>query len=127
MTSASIATCSSFVRPRSSSSPSAAASARRSMQKSRATRTLRSAGLVSVVFDRRFTAQQVDAFVDALRLFRIGWSWGGPVSLAVPYDTRAIRDGKSPYEGMLVRFCLGLESVDDLVADATQALGVLAG
>jgi cystathionine beta-lyase len=85
------------------------------------------AGLVSVVFDRRFTAQQVDAFVDALRLFRIGWSWGGPVSLAVPYDTKAIRDGKTPYDGTVVRFCLGLEAVDDLVADATQALGVLTG
>jgi cystathionine beta-lyase len=85
------------------------------------------AGLVSVVFDRRFTGQHVDAFVDALRLFRIGWSWGGPVSLAVPYDTKTIRDGKSPYDGMVVRFCLGLEAVDDLVDDATQALGVLAG
>lgn len=84
------------------------------------------AGLVSVVFDRRFGTQQVDAFVDALRLFRIGWSWGGPVSLAVPYDTRAIRDGKSPYDGLLVRFSLGLESLDDLVADAEGALGALA-
>jgi len=84
------------------------------------------AGLVSVVFDPRFAAPQIDAFVDALRLFRIGWSWGGPVSLAVPYDTRAIRDGKSLYEGLLVRFSLGLESLDDLIADAEQALGVLA-
>lgn len=84
------------------------------------------AGLVSVVFDKRFDSRQVDAFVDALRLFRIGWSWGGPVSLAVPYDTRTIRDGSSPYEGLLVRFSLGLEAVDDLIADAEQALGVLA-
>ena len=44
------------------------------------------AGLVTVEFDPRFTPVQVDAFVDALRVFRIGWSWGGPVSLAVPYD-----------------------------------------
>jgi cysteine-S-conjugate beta-lyase len=84
------------------------------------------AGLVSAVFDRRFTAPQVDAFVDALRLFRIGWSWGGPVSLAVPYDPRAIRDGKTAYEGPLVRFSLGLEAVGDLVADAERALAVLA-
>jgi cystathionine beta-lyase len=84
------------------------------------------AGLVSVVFDRRFTAAQVDAFVDALQLFHIGWSWGGPISLAVPYDTRAIRDGRSPYEGTLVRFSLGLEALDDLIADAERALRVLA-
>src|SRR5690606_23834399 len=36
------------------------------------------AGLFSVVFDERFTVAQVDAFVDALRLFRIGYSWAGP-------------------------------------------------
>lgn len=84
------------------------------------------AGLVSVVFDGRFASHQVDAFVDALRLFRIGWSWGGPVSLAVPYDTRLMRESSSPYEGLLVRFSLGLEAVDDLIADVAQALGVLA-
>ena len=36
-------------------------------------------------------AAQVDAFVDALRLFRIGYSWAGPVSLVVPYDLAAMR------------------------------------
>jgi cystathionine beta-lyase len=50
------------------------------------------AGLFSVVFDPRFTPAQVDAFVEALRLFRLGYSWGGPVSLVVPYDLRAMRD-----------------------------------
>lgn len=84
------------------------------------------AGLVSVVFGRRYTSAQVDAFVDGLRLFRIGWSWGGPVSLAVPYDPKTIRDGATPYEGPLVRFSLGLESVDDLIADIAQALAALA-
>jgi cysteine-S-conjugate beta-lyase len=81
------------------------------------------AGLVTVEVDARFAAAQVDAFVDALKLFRIGWSWGGPVSLVVPYDPRSIRELPSPYRGALVRFCLGLEDVADLVADAEQALG----
>jgi cystathionine beta-lyase len=84
------------------------------------------AGLVTVEFDTRFKPAQVDRFVDALRLFRIGWSWGGPVSLAVPYDPATLRPGRSGYRGTLVRFCLGLEAVDDLIADATQALGALA-
>ena len=52
------------------------------------------AGLFSVVFDERFTRAQVDAFVDALKLFRIGYSWAGPVSLVVPYDLR--RCAKQP-------------------------------
>ena len=83
------------------------------------------AGLVTVEFDARFTAPQIDAFVDALKLFRIGWSWGGPVSLVVPYDPRAIRERATPYAGTLVRFCLGLEAVGDLTADVQQALQVL--
>jgi cystathionine beta-lyase len=80
------------------------------------------AGLVTVVVDPRHGSARVDAFVDALRLFRIGWSWGGPVSLAVPYEASSIRNLTTPYKGTLVRFCLGLEVVDDLIADVEQAL-----
>ena len=50
------------------------------------------AGLVTVELDPRFGAARVDAFVDALKLFRIGWSWGGPISLAVPYEAATIRE-----------------------------------
>jgi cystathionine beta-lyase len=80
------------------------------------------AGLVTVEFDTRFTAVQVDSFIDTLKLFRIGWSWGGPVSLAVPYDVAGLRSRPVPYRGTLVRFSLGLEGVADLIADAEQAL-----
>lgn len=79
------------------------------------------AGLFSVVFDARFSAAQVDRFVDALRLFRIGYSWGGPVSLAVPYDLPAMRS-PAPYDGTLVRLSIGLEAEADLRADLEQAL-----
>ena len=82
------------------------------------------AGLFSVVFDARYSLEQVDAFVDALKLFRIGYSWGGPVSLAVPYETANLRRA-SPYRGALVRFSVGLEAVEDLRADLEQALSVL--
>jgi len=79
------------------------------------------AGLFSVVFDARFKPQQVHAFVDALKLFKIGYSWAGPVSLAVPYDVATMRPG-SPWRGTLVRFSLGLEDPADLQADLQQAL-----
>jgi cysteine-S-conjugate beta-lyase len=85
------------------------------------------AGLVTVEFDPQFSAAQVDAFVDALRLFRIGWSWGGPVSLAVPYQSKAMRALATPYRGTLVRLCIGLEAVEDLVGDLGQALAVVQG
>jgi cysteine-S-conjugate beta-lyase len=83
------------------------------------------AGLVSVEIDPQFTQVQADAFVDALRRFRIGWSWGGPISLVAPYQASAIRNLPTPFRGALVRFCLGLEAVEDLIADAEQALSAL--
>jgi cystathionine beta-lyase len=82
------------------------------------------AGLFSVLFDERYGSADVDRFVDALRLFRIGYSWAGPVSLVVPYDLAAMRQ-PAPYAGTLVRFSVGLEAVDDLVADLAQALQAL--
>ncbi len=82
------------------------------------------AGLFSVVFDERIASAGVDAFVDALKLFKVGHSWGGPVSLAVPYDLATMRT-RPAWRGTLVRFSVGLEDVDDLIADAEQALRVL--
>ena len=88
-----------------------------------AARCSAAAGLFSVVFDARFDARRIDAFVDALRLFGIGYSWAGPMSLAVPYDLRTLRGGTA--RGMLVRFSIGLEAVEDLIADCDRALAVL--
>jgi len=84
------------------------------------------AGLFSVLFDERFAVEQIDRFVDSLKLFRIGYSWAGPVSLAVPYELTAMRK-PAAYSGVLVRFSIGLEEVADLKADVEQALSVLAG
>jgi cystathionine beta-lyase len=80
------------------------------------------AGLFSVMFDARLEARQVDAFVDGLELFHLGYSWGGPMSLAVPYDLRAMREPGQVMPGHLVRFSIGLEAVEDLRADLQQSL-----
>ncbi|SPB18280.1 cystathionine beta-lyase [Caballeronia novacaledonica] len=80
-------------------------------------------GLFSIVFDGRYTAAQVDAFVEALDLFSIGWSWGGAHSLAMPYNIRSMRTASQwPHEGVLVRFYVGLEAEADLRADLEAAL-----
>jgi cystathionine beta-lyase len=79
------------------------------------------AGLFSVVFDARHSAAKVHAFVNALKLFKLGYSWAGPVSLAVPYDLSVVRPGTA-WRGTLVRFSLGLEDVCDLRADLAAAL-----
>ena len=81
------------------------------------------AGLFSVLIDERFTQAQVHAFVDALKLFRIGYSWAVPVSLVVPYDLGLMREPGHGLRGHLVRFSMGLEAVADLQADLAQALG----
>jgi cystathionine beta-lyase len=84
------------------------------------------AGLFSVVFHERYGTQRVDAFCDALKLFKLGYSWGGPVSLVVPYDIASMRKpGSWKHKGVLVRFSVGLEAAGDLRADLQQALQVL--
>jgi cysteine-S-conjugate beta-lyase len=83
------------------------------------------AGLFSVVFDERYSPAQIDAFIDGLHLFKIGFSWAGPISLVMPYDLRLIRQ-HPPWRGTLVRFSLGLEDVRDLVSDCEQAVQKLA-
>jgi cystathionine beta-lyase len=82
------------------------------------------AGLFSVVFDERFGTAQVDAFCDSLKLFKLGYSWGGPMSLVVPYDIPSMR-ANWPHKGVLVRFSMGLEAVGDLRADLQQALDAM--
>lgn len=82
------------------------------------------AGLVSMVFDEdRYSTQQVDAFVDALQLFKIGFSWGGPLSLVMSYDLKDMRHfgPLSQQRGTLVRLAVGLERVEDLIADLDEA------
>ncbi|EHR71361.1 cystathionine beta-lyase/cystathionine gamma-synthase [Burkholderiales bacterium JOSHI_001] len=84
------------------------------------------AGLFSVMLDEALTPAQVDAFCDALTLFKLGYSWGGPASLVVPYQLGSMRAQPQSLRGHLVRFSIGLERVDDLKADLVQALERLA-
>jgi cysteine-S-conjugate beta-lyase len=83
------------------------------------------AGLFSIVFRENYSQQQVDAFVDALQFFKIGYSWGGHLSLAMPYDITSMRNpvvSHWPYRGALVRFSIGFEQATDLQNDLMQAL-----
>ena len=81
--------------------------------------------LFSAVFDERFSQGQIDAFCDRLSLFKLGWSWAGPISLCAPYNVSSIRTQGWPHTGGLVRFAIGLEAVEDLRADLAQALAAL--
>lgn len=82
------------------------------------------AGLFSVVIDPRFSQAQVDRFCDSLKLFKLGYSWGGPISLVVPYELPTMRSlpQTQVQPGTVVRFSIGLEAAGDLQADLAQAL-----
>jgi cystathionine beta-lyase len=82
------------------------------------------AGLFSVIFNERYSETQTDAFIDALQLFKIGYSWGGANSLCVPYRMQTMRK-EWTQAGQLVRLNIGLEDPQDLIADLEQALRLL--
>jgi cystathionine beta-lyase len=79
-----------------------------------------SSGLFSIVFREQFTKEQVIQFVNALKLFKIGYSWGGVTSLVMAYDLHSPK--RPAYGSRIVRLYVGLESVEDLQADLGQAL-----
>ncbi|MDM0041759.1 cystathionine beta-lyase [Variovorax sp. J22G21] len=82
-----------------------------------------SSGVFSILFAPQIACAQVAAFVDALELFRIGFSWGGVTSLVLAYPTLD-RAGKD-YGGRLVRLNIGLEETADLIADLDRAIRVM--
>jgi cystathionine beta-lyase len=86
-----------------------------------------SSGLFSIIL-RPAAEQAVHAFVDALTLFGIGASWGGFESLIIPFDCSKVRTATSwAPSGPALRFHIGLEDVDDLIADLERAFAAMAG
>lgn len=79
-----------------------------------------SGSVFSIVLGEAFTAERTARFVDALRLFRLGFSWGGVTSLVMAYPTMGRLAASR--RARLVRFNVGLEEPADLIADLQQAL-----
>ncbi|KQT53712.1 cystathionine beta-lyase [Aureimonas sp. Leaf454] len=82
-------------------------------------------GLFSIVL-RGGGDLEAAAFLDALRLFGLGFSWGGFESLAVHCDLSDRTVAKAPAEGPVIRLQIGLEDVDDLKADLERGFAGLA-
>ncbi|HET9183753.1 MAG TPA: cystathionine beta-lyase [Candidatus Angelobacter sp.] len=83
-----------------------------------------STGLFSIVFHQRYSKEQVLRFVNSLRLFKIGYSWGGVNSLVMAYDLHSPK--RPAYGSRIVRLYVGLEDVNDLRTDLETALAKLA-
>jgi cystathionine beta-lyase len=81
--------------------------------------------LFGAVFQPRYTEADIYRFVDDLKLFGIGASWGGYESLALPTNVGVVRRVSPPLPGQAVRLHVGLEEVSDLIADLAQSLARL--
>jgi cystathionine beta-lyase len=81
-------------------------------------------GLFSIVL-KPAPQKAVDAFLDALTLFGMGYSWGGFESLVIPFDCSGYRTATAwAPGGPALRFHIGLESLDDLKADLAAGFEV---
>jgi cysteine-S-conjugate beta-lyase len=84
-----------------------------------------SAGVFAIVLRKWYAREQVLRFVDALELFKIGYSWGGVTSLVIAYDLRGNKE-RPDYGHRIVRLNIGLEDVGDLESDLARGLERLA-
>ena len=79
-------------------------------------------GLFSFVL-KQGSQQQVAAFIEGMQHFKMGFSWGGYESLiTATMQLQKLRTAtRWPYSGPLIRLHIGLEQVDDLLADLSAA------
>ena len=82
-------------------------------------------GLFSIVL-KPAPQKAVDAMLNAMKLFGMGFSWGGFESLAIPFDCDGYRTAtKWAPGGPTLRLHIGLENVDDLKADLERGFAAL--
>ena len=78
-------------------------------------------GLFSVVLDEKYSSDAVAAMLDGLKLFPMGYSWGGYESLIIPFDPQGARQVTKWVEpGPCLRIHAGQENLDDLLEDLAQ-------
>jgi cystathionine beta-lyase len=82
-------------------------------------------GLFSIVL-KPAPQKAVDALLDTVKLFGMGYSWGGFESLVIPFDCEGYRTAtKWAPGGPALRLHIGLENVDDLKADLDRGFAAL--
>jgi cystathionine beta-lyase len=88
----------------------------------------RASGLFTFILEPGPRRADFAAMLDRMRLFRMGWSWGGFESLIIPTDPDRVRTA-SRFDpgGPCVRLHIGLEDPDDLIADLDEGFSRMAG
>ena len=85
-------------------------------------------GLFAFDFTDSVSLEQSHAFLDALKLFGLGYSWGGFESLAIPVRLKGARTATPlPEGGPGIRLHIGLEDVADIRADLEAGFAALKG
>ncbi|PIR31632.1 MAG: hypothetical protein COV36_07720 [Alphaproteobacteria bacterium CG11_big_fil_rev_8_21_14_0_20_44_7] len=76
-----------------------------------------------MILKQKLSDEQLGNFFNKLEFFKLGYSWGGYESLAIPFDATKIRTAtKWTVSGTAIRLSVGLEDVDDLKNDLAKAL-----
>ena len=84
-------------------------------------------GLFAVVLQAAEKAR-VDAMLDGMKIFAMGWSWGGFESVIIPtWPERSRTTTKWPAGGPCLRLAVGLEDPADLIADLEAGFARLEG
>ena len=80
-----------------------------------------SSGLFSFVLKKRLNNDELASYLDNFTLFSMAYSWGGFESLILPNQPEQVAalrpGGEVDFSGTLIRLHIGLENVDDLIAD----------
>ncbi len=85
-------------------------------------------GLFTIALDSVPAHERLAAMLDRMRLFRMGWSWGGYESLVIPTDPNRLRTvSRIDLGGPCLRLHVGLEDPDDLIADLDEGFRRLHG
>ena len=82
-----------------------------------------SASIFSFTLKSPLSDSDACSIVDRLNVFKIGYSWGGPESLALAMPIQPER-AKRLNTGTIIRLAVGLENVDDLKQDLSNALNL---
>ena len=81
-------------------------------------------GVFSVLFKPEYSFDDIARFIDSLELFPVGSSWGGYESLVQPQDMDMYRSNWDK-KGVFIRFQIGNENPEDLIADLEQGISKL--
>ena len=83
-----------------------------------------SSGLFSFELNKKYSNKQMERFYNKLKIFELGYSWGGYESL-ITFPTIKERRYNNEHKGTIIRIHCGLEDIKDLKADIDKAFKVL--